>query len=166
MLKKLLLSSKSQGRWREPKGDQWSDIMKWLDDQPQSSVVFLCFGSRGGFGDNQVKEIAKALERDGFPFLWSLRRPLQMVSMHFPLSMRIWRKSCQKDFWIGRLELERSLDGLHKWQSYHILQLEVLYRIVGGIQYWKAFGLVCQLLHGHSMLNNSLMPLRWSRRWN
>ncbi|KAL0008662.1 hypothetical protein SO802_010164 [Lithocarpus litseifolius] len=56
-------------------GDQRSDIMKWLDDQPQSSVVFLCFGSRGGFGDNQVNEIAKALERAGFPFLWSLRRP-------------------------------------------------------------------------------------------
>ncbi|KAF3952059.1 hypothetical protein CMV_022350 [Castanea mollissima] len=77
-------------RWRETKeshvgsGDQRSDIMKWLDDQPQSSVVFLCFGSRGGFGDNQVKEIAKALERGGFPFLWSLRRPPPKGKLAYP----------------------------------------------------------------------------------
>ncbi|KAK4594106.1 hypothetical protein RGQ29_017969 [Quercus rubra] len=77
-------------RWRETKdshvgsGDQRSDIIKWLDDQTQSSVVFLCFGSRGGFGDNQVKEIAKALERGGFPFLWSLRRPPPKGKLAFP----------------------------------------------------------------------------------
>lgn len=65
-------------------GDQRSDIMKWLEDQPQSSVVFLCFGSRGGFGDNQVREIAKALERGGFPFLWSLRRPPPKGKLAFP----------------------------------------------------------------------------------
>ena len=65
-------------------GDQRSDIIKWLDDQTQSSVVFLCFGSRGGFGDNQVKEIAKALERGGFPFLWSLRRPPPKGKLAFP----------------------------------------------------------------------------------
>ncbi|XP_021274395.1 anthocyanidin 3-O-glucosyltransferase 6-like [Herrania umbratica] len=52
-----------------------SDIMKWLDEQPLSSVVFLCFGSRGSFGGDQVKEIASALEQSGHRFLWSLRQP-------------------------------------------------------------------------------------------
>ena len=33
------------------------DVMKWLDDQPLSSVVFLCFGSMGRFEKDQVKEI-------------------------------------------------------------------------------------------------------------
>ena len=33
------------------------DVMKWLDDQPLSSVVFLCFGSMGSFEKDQVKEI-------------------------------------------------------------------------------------------------------------
>ncbi|XP_044509406.1 anthocyanidin 3-O-glucosyltransferase 2-like [Mangifera indica] len=52
-----------------------AEIMEWLDDQLPSSVVFLCFGSRGSFGKDQVKEIAFALEQSGHPFLWSLRQP-------------------------------------------------------------------------------------------
>ncbi|KAG8650258.1 anthocyanidin 3-O-glucosyltransferase 1-like [Manihot esculenta] len=51
------------------------EIMQWLDDQPPSSVVFLCFGSSGSFSKDQVKEIACALENSGHRFLWSLRRP-------------------------------------------------------------------------------------------
>ncbi|KAJ0027612.1 hypothetical protein Pint_36647 [Pistacia integerrima] len=52
-----------------------AEIMEWLDDQPASSVVFLCFGSMGSFGEEQVKEIAYALEKSGYRFLWSLRQP-------------------------------------------------------------------------------------------
>ncbi|XP_031252422.1 UDP-glycosyltransferase 71K1-like [Pistacia vera] len=52
-----------------------TEIMKWLDDQPDSSVVFLCFGSWGSFGEEQVKEIAIGLEQSGVRFLWSLRKP-------------------------------------------------------------------------------------------
>ncbi|XVE79420.1 hypothetical protein DITRI_Ditri14bG0057100 [Diplodiscus trichospermus] len=54
---------------------QRDKVMKWLDDQPQSSVVFLCFGSMGSFGPPQVKEIALGLEQSGHRFLWSLRMP-------------------------------------------------------------------------------------------
>jgi UDP:flavonoid glycosyltransferase YjiC (YdhE family) len=49
--------------------------MQWLDDQPPLSVVFLCFGSMGSFGADQVKEIALGLEGSGHRFLWSLRMP-------------------------------------------------------------------------------------------
>ncbi|KAL0362152.1 UNVERIFIED_CONTAM: UDP-glycosyltransferase 1 [Sesamum calycinum] len=51
------------------------DIKKWLDDQPENSVVFLCFGTMGSFEEAQVKEIALALENSGSRFLWSLRKP-------------------------------------------------------------------------------------------
>ncbi|XP_030441249.2 anthocyanidin 3-O-glucosyltransferase 2-like [Syzygium oleosum] len=51
------------------------EIQDWLDEQPDASVVFLCFGSYGSFEEDQVKEIACALERSGYRFLWSLRRP-------------------------------------------------------------------------------------------
>ncbi|XP_017984968.1 PREDICTED: anthocyanidin 3-O-glucosyltransferase 6 [Theobroma cacao] len=54
---------------------QNSYIMKWLDEQPLSSVVFLCFGSMGSFGGDQAEEIARALEQSGHRFLWSLRQP-------------------------------------------------------------------------------------------
>ncbi|VVA98819.1 unnamed protein product [Arabis nemorensis] len=54
--------------------DKQSEILRWLDEQPSKSVVFLCFGSMGGFNEEQAKEIAVALERSGNRFLWSLRR--------------------------------------------------------------------------------------------
>ncbi|XP_030543906.1 anthocyanidin 3-O-glucosyltransferase 2-like [Rhodamnia argentea] len=50
------------------------EILDWVDQQPDASVVFLCFGSRGTFHENQAKEIAHALERTGYRFLWSLRQ--------------------------------------------------------------------------------------------
>ncbi|KAK1396515.1 UDP-glucose flavonoid 3-O-glucosyltransferase 6 [Heracleum sosnowskyi] len=53
--------------------DEAADILKWLDEKPLSSVVYLCFGSFGSFPEDQVKEIALALEHSGHPFLWSLR---------------------------------------------------------------------------------------------
>ncbi|KAJ6895626.1 UDP-glycosyltransferase 71K1-like [Populus alba x Populus x berolinensis] len=55
--------------------DQFEKITKWLDEQPQSSVVFLCFGSFGSFSPPQVKEIALGIEQSGFRFLWSMRFP-------------------------------------------------------------------------------------------
>ncbi|PON38763.1 UDP-glucuronosyl/UDP-glucosyltransferase [Parasponia andersonii] len=54
---------------------QYSDIITWLDDQPPSSVLFLCFRSMGSFGGDQVKEIACGLEQSGVHFLWCLQLP-------------------------------------------------------------------------------------------
>ncbi|KAD4178175.1 hypothetical protein R6Q59_021725 [Mikania micrantha] len=61
-----------EGGSRKPYDD---DVIKWLDGQPPSSVVVLCFGSMGCFNEAQVKEIAHALEHSGHRFIWSLRRP-------------------------------------------------------------------------------------------
>ncbi|CAI0440066.1 unnamed protein product [Linum tenue] len=55
--------------------DRTNEIFRWLDDQPDSSVVFLCFGTMGTFGEDQVREIAYGLEQSGHRFLWVLRRP-------------------------------------------------------------------------------------------
>ncbi|XP_059284654.1 anthocyanidin 3-O-glucosyltransferase 2-like [Lycium ferocissimum] len=65
-------------------GKEYDSIMKWLDDQPNSSVVFLCFGSMGCFEEDQVKEIANALESSGYRFLWSLRQPPPKDKLQFP----------------------------------------------------------------------------------
>ncbi|XP_058212303.1 anthocyanidin 3-O-glucosyltransferase 2-like [Rhododendron vialii] len=64
--------------------EEATEIVKWLDNQPLSSVVFLCFGSMGSFGGNQLKEIARALERSGHRFLWSVRRPPSKVKGEIP----------------------------------------------------------------------------------
>ncbi|CAI9093014.1 OLC1v1028411C1 [Oldenlandia corymbosa var. corymbosa] len=59
-------------------------ILRWLDDQPNSSVVFLCFGSFGSFELDQVKEIAKAVEQSGCRFLWSLRKARNKKLLEYP----------------------------------------------------------------------------------
>ncbi|AEC08298.1 UDP-glucosyl transferase 71D1 [Arabidopsis thaliana] len=50
------------------------ELMKWLDDQPEASVVFLCFGSMARLRGSLVKEIAHGLELCQYRFLWSLRK--------------------------------------------------------------------------------------------
>nr|AOC55048.1 glucosyltransferase 71E5 [Carthamus tinctorius] len=60
------------------------DIMTWLDEQPERSVVFLCFGSMGTFPEEQIREIASAIESGGHRFLWSLRRPSSKEKMESP----------------------------------------------------------------------------------
>ncbi|KAJ6426148.1 hypothetical protein OIU84_026683 [Salix udensis] len=69
---------------RDVQSDKYKDIGQWLDDQPISSVVYLCFGSLGSFGVDQVKEIAFGLEQSGHRFLWSLRQPPPKGKMEPP----------------------------------------------------------------------------------
>ncbi|CAN6341313.1 unnamed protein product [Urochloa humidicola] len=54
------------------------ECLAWLDEQPEHSVVFLCFGSAGvgNHSEAQLKEIAIGLERSGHRFLWVVRAPL------------------------------------------------------------------------------------------
>ncbi|XP_028807155.1 UDP-glycosyltransferase 88A1-like [Neltuma alba] len=51
------------------------ECLKWLDSQPQRSVVFLSFGSLGLFSREQLHEIARGLEGSGQRFLWVVRNP-------------------------------------------------------------------------------------------
>ncbi|XP_059284662.1 UDP-glycosyltransferase 71K1-like [Lycium ferocissimum] len=57
------------------------EIMKWLDKQPPSSVLFLC--SAGIFEPPQLIEMAIALERCGVRFLWSIRHPVDAEPSKF-----------------------------------------------------------------------------------
>ncbi|XP_050237096.1 UDP-glycosyltransferase 71K3-like [Mercurialis annua] len=54
---------------------RWQKVTNWLDEQAESSVIFLCFGSSGSLSATQVKELATGLEQSGQKFLWSLRLP-------------------------------------------------------------------------------------------
>ncbi|KAG8381236.1 hypothetical protein BUALT_Bualt06G0101500 [Buddleja alternifolia] len=51
------------------------ECVRWLDSQPSDSIIFLCFGRRGLFSAEQLKEIAIGLENSGHRFLWSVRGP-------------------------------------------------------------------------------------------
>ncbi|KAI4302585.1 hypothetical protein MLD38_038311 [Melastoma candidum] len=65
-------------------GGSHAEIFKWLDNQPDSSVLLLCFGSIGSFCKDQVKEISIALENTGYRFLWSLKQPPNDTDVNIP----------------------------------------------------------------------------------
>nr|XP_009782250.1 PREDICTED: UDP-glucose flavonoid 3-O-glucosyltransferase 6-like [Nicotiana sylvestris] len=56
--------------------DNKEEIMKWLEDQPPSSVLFLCFGSMGTLEVPQLQELANAHEQTGVRFLWLIKMPI------------------------------------------------------------------------------------------
>nr|ASU43998.1 UDP-glycosyltransferase UGT5d [Picea glauca] len=53
--------------------DGRADCLKWLDNQPPSSVLFVSFGSGASLPSAQVTELAVGLEASGHRFLWVLR---------------------------------------------------------------------------------------------
>ncbi|PPR88909.1 hypothetical protein GOBAR_AA31773 [Gossypium barbadense] len=60
-----ILDHAGASRWHPDGAQQQDSIMEWLDQQPPSSVVFLCFGSMGSLEGPQLREIAIGLERSG-----------------------------------------------------------------------------------------------------
>ncbi|KAJ8772200.1 hypothetical protein K2173_027377 [Erythroxylum novogranatense] len=49
------------------------EVMTWLDSKPESSVVYVCFGSRSVLTRNQLKELATGLEKSGVNFVYCHR---------------------------------------------------------------------------------------------
>ncbi|GLJ47418.1 hypothetical protein SUGI_1000640 [Cryptomeria japonica] len=50
-----------------------SSCLKWLDEQPPSSVLFVAFGSGAIFSREQIIDLAIGLEASSHRFLWVLR---------------------------------------------------------------------------------------------
>ncbi|KAJ1421238.1 UDP-glycosyltransferase family, conserved site [Sesbania bispinosa] len=57
-----------------------SECLKWLDNQPPCSVLYVSFGSGGTLSQRQINELALGLELSGQRFLWVLRPPSDSVS--------------------------------------------------------------------------------------
>ncbi|KOM42965.1 hypothetical protein LR48_Vigan05g056900 [Vigna angularis] len=72
-----LIAEAQQSDAKGSKGSDSKECLRWLEEQPSRSVVYLCFGSRGSFSVSQLKEIAKGLEKSGKRFLWVVKRPLE-----------------------------------------------------------------------------------------
>ncbi|KAL7192235.1 hypothetical protein ACSBR2_024140 [Camellia fascicularis] len=52
---------------------QDSTCLRWLDEQPAGSAVYVAFGSVTVFSQHQFYELALGLELAGRPFLWNVR---------------------------------------------------------------------------------------------
>ncbi|KAL0309310.1 UNVERIFIED_CONTAM: Hydroquinone glucosyltransferase [Sesamum radiatum] len=57
-----------------------SVCIKWLDDQPSNSVLYVAFGSGGTLPRDQIIELALGLEMSEVRFLWVLRCANDMTS--------------------------------------------------------------------------------------
>lgn len=55
--------------------DSSSELMAWLDRQPDESVVFVSFGSGGVLSQQQMTELAWGLELSRQRFVWMVRPP-------------------------------------------------------------------------------------------
>ncbi|XP_039834376.1 putative UDP-rhamnose:rhamnosyltransferase 1 [Panicum virgatum] len=51
------------------------DALRWLDEQPPGSVVYVALGSEAPVTAANVRELAAGLELSGARFLWALRPP-------------------------------------------------------------------------------------------
>ncbi|KAI4298483.1 hypothetical protein L6164_032035 [Bauhinia variegata] len=48
--------------------------LKWLDTKKPNSVVYVCFGSKQKFTNEQLKEIALGLQASGQQFIWVVKK--------------------------------------------------------------------------------------------
>ncbi|XBH95681.1 hypothetical protein VPH35_086201 [Triticum aestivum] len=51
------------------------DVLRWLDDQPPKSVIYVALGSEAPVTLKNLHELALGLELAGVRFLWALRSP-------------------------------------------------------------------------------------------
>lgn len=69
----LLASNRLQDSARNFKPED-SICLKWLDQQPPQSVIYVAFGSFTIFDPTQFRELALGLELSNRPFLWVVRQ--------------------------------------------------------------------------------------------
>lgn len=55
--------------------DESARLIRWLDEQPERSVIYVAFGSEAPLTPAHVREIALGLELAGVRFLWAMRKP-------------------------------------------------------------------------------------------
>ncbi|KAF7067016.1 hypothetical protein CFC21_072935 [Triticum aestivum] len=53
--------------------EESASLMRWLDEQPARSVLYVAFGSEAPLTPDNVRELAAGLELSGARFLWALR---------------------------------------------------------------------------------------------
>ncbi|KAI9170338.1 hypothetical protein LWI28_026497 [Acer negundo] len=56
-----------------PSSDSSDDVMKWLEECPDGSVVYVCFGSQKPLQRQQTEALALGLEKSGVRFLWVVK---------------------------------------------------------------------------------------------
>ncbi|OEL23436.1 putative UDP-rhamnose:rhamnosyltransferase 1 [Dichanthelium oligosanthes] len=56
--------------------EEGARLVRWLDAQPERSVLYVAFGTEAPLTAEHVREVALGLELAGVRFLWALRTPI------------------------------------------------------------------------------------------
>ncbi|OIW13577.1 hypothetical protein TanjilG_25676 [Lupinus angustifolius] len=56
------------------------ECLRWLDEQPHGSVLFVCFGSGGTLSSVETNELALGLEMSDQRFLWVVKSPNDKIA--------------------------------------------------------------------------------------
>ncbi|XP_074294338.1 uncharacterized protein LOC141622179 [Silene latifolia] len=62
---------------RKPDQVEKTELIEWLDAQPDKSVVYISFGSGGTISTQQTIELASGLELSKHRFIWVIRPPVE-----------------------------------------------------------------------------------------
>ncbi|KAK7406645.1 hypothetical protein VNO78_08274 [Psophocarpus tetragonolobus] len=57
--------------------DGRAEVLRWLDEQPAESVIYVSFGSGGTMSEVQMREVAIGLELSEQRFIWVVRPPCE-----------------------------------------------------------------------------------------
>ncbi|MED6133310.1 Soyasapogenol B glucuronide galactosyltransferase [Stylosanthes scabra] len=63
-----------QARFEHRGKEEEDGCLKWLNSKPESSVLYVSFGSMSKFPSSQLVEIAQALEDSGHDFMWVVKK--------------------------------------------------------------------------------------------
>ncbi|KAK7304217.1 hypothetical protein RJT34_15340 [Clitoria ternatea] len=55
-----------------------NDVVSWLDEKQDRTVVYVCFGSQTMLNEDQTVAIASALDKSGVHFIWSVREAVNV----------------------------------------------------------------------------------------
>ncbi|WCJ41496.1 UDP-Glycosyltransferase superfamily protein [Euphorbia peplus] len=69
-------SSLSSQRVGKEQGISTETCLNWLDLQDTCSVLYISFGSQNSISPAHMMELAKGLEKSGWPFIWVIRPPV------------------------------------------------------------------------------------------
>ena len=93
-----------------------SEVEEWLDAQPDSSVLYISFGTIFSPQAEQVLELAHGLEASGQRFLWIIRLP---DVPHIMVSKQPTKEEISAILPPGKDFVKISLSILIKYQSSH-----------------------------------------------
>ncbi|KAH7658194.1 UDP-glucuronosyl/UDP-glucosyltransferase protein [Dioscorea alata] len=127
--------------------NSYYECLKWLDEQPHRSVLYVSFGSGGSLTPAQMEKLALGLEMSRQRFLWVVKSPnehdssartkgLGMVVISWIPQMKVFRHASTGGFlthcgWNSSLESIVNAVPLIAWPLYAEQRLNAVFLVEG-----------------------------------